>query len=92
MPCPELNCLGLSRGATGEDTAPVLEENTRIREELSGEVPAEKMRTLATGVVFQIMEYLGNGFDVKGVTGINRSPSCGVETTTIDGGEVAGEG
>ena len=32
------------------------------------------------------------GFDIKGVVGINRSPSCGVETTSKDNQEVSGEG
>jgi len=35
---------------------------------------------------------LKNGFEVLGVVGINRSPSCGVETTSKDNREIEGEG
>ncbi|MBN2123960.1 MAG: DUF523 domain-containing protein [Deltaproteobacteria bacterium] len=92
MPCPELHCLGLDRGNVLGSSSPVVEENTRIREALGRHAFPDRIRDMARGVVFQISEYLRHGFDIKGVVGINRSPSCGVDTTSKDNQEVAGEG
>jgi len=92
MPCPELNCLGLDRGDAAGATRPVTEENTRIRGELIKESSMVVLRELVRQVVYQVEQYLKNGFEVLGVVGINRSPSCGVETTSKDNREVEGEG
>ena len=50
------------------------------------------LQQLVRQVVFQIAEYQKYGFDIKGVVGINRSPSCGVETTSKDNQELPGRG
>ncbi len=92
MPCPELHCLGLDRGDIRGGSRPVVEENTRIREMLSRRVSAEKIRRLAQHVLYEMLEYRKDGFEIKGVVGMNRSPSCGVGTTSRDNQEVAGEG
>jgi predicted secreted protein len=92
MPCPELMCLGLDRGNPDGSASPVVEENTRIRKAMGGRPAAAKLRPLVRQVVFQIGEYRRYGFDVRGIVGINRSPSCGVETTSDNNQEVAGEG
>lgn len=92
MPCPELNCLGLDRGDTAGATHPVIEENTRIRGELIKESSMVVLRELVRQVVYQVEQYLKNGFEVLGAVGINRSPSCGVETTSKENREVEGEG
>ncbi len=92
MPCPELMCLGLDRGNTAGSTYPVVEENTRIRKAMSQRPAAAKLRPLVRQVVFQIAEYRKYGFDVRGIVGINRSPSCGVDTTSDNNQEVEGEG
>ena len=47
---------------------------------------------MAQQVIYQIIEYIKHGFEVKGIVGINRSPSCGVESTSKNNKEVAGEG
>jgi predicted secreted protein len=47
---------------------------------------------LVEHLVVQVSEYQKHGFDIRGIVGINRSPSCGVETTSKDNREVAGEG
>ncbi len=52
----------------------------------------EKMQALAEEIVKQVEEYRRNGFEVLGLIGINRSPSCGVETTSRNGREEAGRG
>jgi len=92
LPCPELMCLGLDRGDVDGANSPVLEENTRIRAAMSREAASAKLEALVESVVYQVCEYRKNGFDIRGIVGINRSPSCGVETTTRDNREVAGRG
>ncbi|WP_411679976.1 hypothetical protein [Clostridium thailandense] len=37
-------------------------------------------------------EYIKNEFIIMGIIGNNRSPSCGVDTTSKNDQEVAGEG
>ena len=92
MPCPELVCLGLDRGNVDGSTYPVLEENTRIRRMMSQRSAIDKIALLVQQLVFQISEYRKYGFTVLGIVGINRSPSCGVDTTTMNKREVEGEG
>ena len=92
MPCPELLCLGLDRGDVHGGERPVIVENTRIRAALQAQNPAKKLQQLAEQVVYQIEEYRKNGFAIVGVIGINRSPSCGVETTSNHNEEVSGQG
>jgi predicted secreted protein len=92
LPCPELMCLGLDRGDRNGAASPVIVENSRIRKALEQKVALERLKALIAPLVFQISEYLQYGFDIKGIVGINRSPSCGVETTSRDNQEVAGQG
>ena len=93
MPCPEMNCLGLDRGDPDGGKRPLLEENSRIRRELTTKAGARRvLDALVEQVVFLMEEYRENGFEILGVIGVNRSPSCGVETTSADGMEKAGEG
>ncbi len=92
LPCPELLCLGLDRGDVRGGERPVLAENTRIRGALEAPESQEKLKRLAEPVVYQILEYQKNGFSVLGVIGVNRSPSCGVETTSVHGEETGGTG
>ena len=92
MPCPELLCLGLDRGNVDGAASPVVEENTRIRIMMGRNSAAEKMRRLVGDLVWQISEYRQYGFNVRGIIGVNRSPSCGVETTSKNNREVKGEG
>ena len=92
LPCPELNCLGLDRGNPDGGKSPVLIENTRIRAAMSQKAAQAKLRALVGPLVFQISEYRKYGFNIKGIVGINRSPSCGVESTSRNNQEVAGRG
>lgn len=93
MPCPEMNCLGLDRGDPNGAQRPLLKENSRIRCELTRQAGARRvLNALVEQVVYQMEEYRKNGVEVLGILGINRSPSCGVETTSADGLETAGEG
>jgi predicted secreted protein len=92
MPCPELMCLGLDRGNVDGANCPVVQENTRIRMSLSKHPAGETIRRIVQDLAFQISEYRDNGFDILGIVGINRSPSCGVDTTSKDNQEVVGRG
>ena len=43
-------------------------------------------------LVYQIEEYVKYGFKIVGIVGIDRSPSCGINTTSINNQEVDGKG
>jgi len=92
MPCPEMLCLGLDRGDIYGGEREVVVENTRIRQELEKTVPNEIINNFVNQIIFQIEEYIKNGFKIMGIIGVNRSPSCGVNTTSKNNQEVAGEG
>jgi len=92
MPCPELNCLGLDRGDSKGGERPVIEENTRIREAMGQTAPARILSTLVERVVFEVEEYRKHGFTIVGLIGIDRSPSCGVNTTSRLDQEEPGRG
>lgn len=89
---PELLGLGLDRGDVHGSERPVVAENTRIRKSLSKTSSKHMIKTLVKQTVYQIQEYQKNGFSILGVVGINRSPSCGVNTTSMNDKEVNGQG
>ena len=92
MPCPELCCLGLDWGDVHGAERPVVEENTRIRRAMEKDGPRQKREALADLVAEQVQEYHKHGFQVLGIVGANRSPNCGVETTSDFDREVEGQG
>lgn len=92
MPCPELLCLGLDRGDIHGGERPVVIENTRIRQALKREDSLKIIGNFVEQIVFQVEEYIKNGFTILGIVGINRSPSCGVNTTSESNREIPGEG
>ncbi|MGD8726890.1 MAG: hypothetical protein PVH40_04545 [Gemmatimonadales bacterium] len=92
LPCPEILCLGLDRGDPHGAERPLLEENTRIRALMGEAAHVHVQRESANQVVQQIRQYVSHGFDVLGVIGVDRSPSCGVTTTSIGGSERPGKG
>ena len=92
LPCPELCCLGLDRGDPLGAGRPVTVENTRIRRALERPEAAARLDALVAQVLFQVREYHRHGFSILGIIGVDRSPSCGVETTSEDGREVPGQG
>lgn len=67
-------------------------ENTRIRAEMKKDPAQQKLDELADHVVEQMVEYDQSGFKILGVIGANRSPSCGVDTTSDNNEEVPGMG
>ena len=92
MPCPELCCLGLDRGNIRGADSPVVVENTRIRREMQKTDTYEKLTSLADYVMLQLLEYRKYGFKILGIIGANRSPNCGVETTSNCDQETDGMG
>ena len=92
MPCPEMLCLGLDRRDIQGGERPILVENSRIRNLLSEEAAMQITKILVDQIVFQVEEYCRYGFSILSIIGIDRSPSCGVNTTSIDNREVEGEG
>jgi len=85
LPCPELMALGLGR----DRDVPPLET---IREALELPEAHARLMPYVDQVVYQIREYLFQGFRVLGILGKNGSPSCGVETTFYSSGQGPGEG
>lgn len=92
MPCPEFSCLGLDRGNIYGADSPVVVENTRIRKEMKKDITNKKLDRLADYVIRQIAEYHRYGFEVIGIVGADRSPNCGVNTTSDNNMEIEGMG
>lgn len=92
LPCPEMLCLGLDRQDKYGAKRNVLEENTRIRSLMEQEQNTDILRRKAQEVVCTIREYNNYGFSIIGLIGVNRSPSCGIDTTSIKGEERPGAG
>lgn len=92
LPCPELCCLGLDRGDEYGAERPVTVENTRIRREMSEGKAANRLAALVDYTMYQIEEYHRHGFELTVIVGVDRSPNCGVNTTSDSGIEVPGMG
>ncbi len=92
LPCPELLCLGLDRRDKQGAKRPLLDENTRIRKLMTEKGNIQILNHKAEETVIQIQEYQKYGFEVLGLVGVDRSPSCGIETTSINGAEEKGKG
>lgn len=92
LPCPELLCLGLDRGDPQGAERPVVVENTRIRRAMAQVEPSRRLAQLVEDTMAQLLEYRRYGFQVVGILGANRSPCCGVDTTSQDDQEVPGMG
>ena len=92
LPCPELLCLGLDREDPQGAERPVVVENTRIRRAMAQAEPSRRLAQLVEDTMTQLLEYRRYGFQVVGILGANRSPCCGVDTTSQDDQEVPGMG
>ena len=92
MPCPELCCLGINRGNKDGADVPVVIENTRIRKEMQKAKSYKMLMAQVDYVMKQITEYNAYGFEIIGIIGANRSPNCGVETTSDFNKEISGKG
>ena len=65
LPCPELIFKGLDR--------PPLEY-----EDYNTEEYRELSRQLLSPYVWQLKEYVSKGYELQGIIGINKSPSCSI--------------
>ncbi len=92
LPCPEVTCLGLDRMDKEGGRRAVLQENTRIRALMSADGCMATLRDKVAEIIGQVQEYRSHGFSIIGMIGINRSPSCGVDTTTRNNREEGGMG
>lgn len=93
MPCPELLGIGLDRRCVMEPTTESMKHGrTHVAELMNNEKDQKLCEDLAKYVVFQIKQYLHNGFEIVGIMGINTSPTCGVEITWSNDQEVSGKG
>lgn len=92
LPCPELMCLGMERQDKDGGKRELLAENSRIRELMELEENQEKLRIHISFIISQIKEYLKHKFEIIGIIGINRSPSCGIQTTSAESKEIPGRG
>lgn len=72
--------------------SPVVVENTRIRKEIQKAPASVRLDALVDQVMLQIEEYHKHGFIILGIVGINRSPCCGVNTTSDHDKEIKGQG
>ena len=90
MPCPELLALGLDRQVEKGALTTIESEDDRVSERMNEEKPRQLCARIARDLVYQIEQYLQNGFTVLGVLGINGSPTCGVESGWAHGCESAG--
>jgi len=70
MPCPELLYAGLKRWS-------------RTREQYDTPAFRRYCRGLAVALADQVEEYLRCDVDVLAVVGVNGSPTCGVEETSV---------
>jgi predicted secreted protein len=92
LPCPEFICLGLDRQDQDGSNRELLLENSRIRKLLQQRKNQKILKTKAEELAEQLEQYLQYDFKILGLIGVNRSPSCGIETTSIDGVEQPGQG
>ena len=83
---------GLDRGNRLGAQSPVTEENTRIRAAMQAPAPSRILEDLVESVMHQVLEYHRYGFRIVAFLGANRSPNCGVETTSDFDREVEGRG
>lgn len=67
-------------------------ENARIRGAMEESGAHDVLMLLVDQVIRQIMEYHKYGFRILGIMGADRSPSCGVETTSNHDQEIVGKG
>lgn len=79
MPCPELLCLGLDRQVEPGLHPTVASEDTRVAQRMTEVQSVTIYQKLVDDLVYQMIEYRKNGFELIGVIGINGSPTCGVE-------------
>jgi predicted secreted protein len=92
MDCPEIVHLGLDRQVEAGPERTIETEDTRVAELMDAPPGRACCRDVASRVVWQMEQYVRNGFTLVGVLGVNGSPTCGVETGWRADVEVSGPG
>ena len=70
MPCPELTYAGLPRPS-------------QTKEQYDTQAFRRHCRQIASSTADQVTEYVRNGFKVLAILGVEGSPTCAVEKTSI---------
>ena len=92
IPCPEFLYLGLDRQVEQGKHHSVESEDTWIASRMEEADARNLCKNIIADIVYQMIQYHKNGFEVIGLIGINGSPTCGVETTWYEGAEHEGPG
>ncbi|HBM14812.1 MAG TPA: hypothetical protein DD381_00450 [Lentisphaeria bacterium] len=92
MPCPELLLMGIDRQCKSGTHPSIESEKDRVSLKMNDAEGKKFCESLAENMILQIEEYQKNDFKVLGIVGVNKSPTCGVETTWSDGQKRKGRG
>jgi len=65
LPCPEMTVYGVKRWG-------------HVREQFDTPFFREKCREIIKPIMYQLINYVSNGYKITGLIGIDGSPSCGV--------------
>ncbi|WP_376741826.1 CD3072 family TudS-related putative desulfidase [Pelotomaculum terephthalicicum] len=78
LPCPEMTVYGIKRWG-------------HVREQFDTPFFREKCREIIKPIIYQLIDYVKNGYKIIGIIGIDGSPSCGVSKTCSGdwGGELS---
>lgn len=68
LPCVELDVCGINRWG-------------QVKSQLNHPYFRERCRELLLPIVYQVENYLENGYVIKAVIGVDGSPTCGVNRT-----------
>jgi len=77
MPCPEITYGGLNRWS-------------QTKEQYATSIFRRHCKQIAISITDQVQGYLKNGFKVYAILGVDGSPTCGVNETSVGfrGGDV----
>lgn len=68
MPCPEMVVYGIKRWG-------------HVVEQFDTPFYREKCQDIIKPIIYQLLNYVKNGYKVTGIIGVDGSPSCGVNMT-----------
>ena len=69
LPCPEFKYLGITRKPMNKDEY----DNVKYR---------QLCKSISLQSIEELFEYINNGYLIKGVIGINKSPTCSITKET----------
>ncbi|KNF07530.1 putative secreted protein [Gottschalkia purinilytica] len=68
LPCPETIVYGIKRWG-------------HVKEQFNTQFFRKQCKEMLEPIVYQVSDYINNGYEIVGVIGIDGSPSCGVNKT-----------